>query len=64
MACSAAPAWARPSSSWSSIHTSPSKHGGYSVFGGVGERNPRGNDLWLEMKESKVLEKACSCTAR
>ena len=28
------------------------KHGGYSVFGGVGERTREGNDLWLEMKES------------
>lgn len=34
-------------------------HGGYSVFGGVGERTREGNDLWLEMKESGVLEKTC-----
>ncbi len=34
-------------------------HGGKSVFCGVGERTREGNDLWLEMKESKVLEKAC-----
>ena len=33
------------------------KHGGYSVFGGVGERTREGNDLWLEMKESGVLDK-------
>ena len=33
-------------------------HGGYSVFAGVGERTREGNDLWLEMKESKVIEKA------
>ncbi|MGB0166493.1 MAG: F0F1 ATP synthase subunit beta [Luteibaculum sp.] len=33
-------------------------HGGVSVFGGVGERTREGNDLWEEMKESKVLEKA------
>jgi len=33
------------------------KHGGYSVFAGVGERTREGNDLWLEMKESGVLEK-------
>src|SRR3989454_7220856 len=33
------------------------KHGGYSVFGGVGERTREGNDLWLELKESGVLEK-------
>jgi len=32
-------------------------HGGYSVFGGVGERTREGNDLWLEMKESGVLDK-------
>ena len=34
------------------------QHGGYSVFGGVGERTREGNDLWNEMKESGVLEKA------
>jgi F-type H+-transporting ATPase subunit beta len=33
-------------------------HGGYSVFGGVGERTREGNDLWEEMKESKVIDKA------
>ena len=33
------------------------EHGGYSVFAGVGERTREGNDLWLEMKESKVLDK-------
>jgi len=32
-------------------------HGGYSVFAGVGERTREGNDLWLEMKESGVLNK-------
>ncbi|MCE7872291.1 F0F1 ATP synthase subunit beta [bacterium CPR1] len=32
------------------------EHGGYSVFAGVGERTREGNDLWLEMKESKVIE--------
>ena len=32
------------------------KHGGYSVFGGVGERTREGNDLWLEMKESGVIK--------
>jgi len=31
-------------------------HGGYSVFGGVGERTREGNDLWLEMTESGVLK--------
>ncbi|ETW93642.1 MAG: hypothetical protein ETSY2_51055, partial [Candidatus Entotheonella gemina] len=34
------------------------EHGGYSVFAGVGERTREGNDLWLEMKESGVLDKA------
>ncbi len=34
-------------------------HGGYSVFGGVGERTREGNDLWQEMKESGVIDKAC-----
>jgi len=33
------------------------EHGGYSVFSGVGERTREGNDLWLEMKESGVLDK-------
>jgi F-type H+-transporting ATPase subunit beta len=33
------------------------KHGGVSVFAGVGERTREGNDLWLEMKESGVLSK-------
>ncbi|RPI13491.1 MAG: F0F1 ATP synthase subunit beta [Ignavibacteriae bacterium] len=33
-------------------------HGGYSVFGGVGERTREGNDLWREMKESGVINKA------
>ncbi|HLA84973.1 MAG TPA: F0F1 ATP synthase subunit beta [Thermoguttaceae bacterium] len=31
-----------------------SGHGGYSVFAGVGERTREGNDLWLEMQESKI----------
>jgi F-type H+/Na+-transporting ATPase subunit beta len=34
------------------------QHGGVSVFGGVGERTREGNDLYLEMKETGVLEKA------
>ena len=33
------------------------QHGGFSVFGGVGERTREGNDLWLEMKESGVIDK-------
>jgi len=32
------------------------KHGGYSVFAGVGERTREGNDLWLEMQESGVVD--------
>ena len=31
-----------------------SAHGGYSVFSGVGERTREGNDLWLEMQETKI----------
>jgi F-type H+-transporting ATPase subunit beta len=31
-----------------------SSHGGYSVFAGVGERTREGNDLWLEMQETKI----------
>ena len=37
------------------------EHGGTSVFSGVGERTREGNDLWLEMKESGVLEKSVLC---
>jgi F-type H+-transporting ATPase subunit beta len=33
------------------------EHGGVSVFTGVGERTREGNDLWLEMKESGVIDK-------
>jgi F-type H+/Na+-transporting ATPase subunit beta len=32
------------------------KHGGYSVFAGVGERTREGNDLWLEMQRTKIPE--------
>lgn len=32
------------------------EHGGYSVFAGVGERTREGNDLWLEMKDSGVID--------
>ena len=39
------------------IHNIAKQHGGLSVFGGVGERTREGNDLWLEMKESGVLNK-------
>ncbi|MFB3141059.1 MAG: F0F1 ATP synthase subunit beta, partial [Candidatus Acidiferrales bacterium] len=37
------------------IHNVALKHGGVSVFAGVGERTREGNDLWLEMTESKVI---------
>jgi len=40
------------------IHNIGMEHGGRSVFCGVGERTREGNDLWLEMKESGVLESA------
>ncbi len=39
------------------IHNIALHHGGYSVFGGVGERTREGNDLWNEMKESGVIDK-------
>lgn len=39
------------------INNIATKHGGYSVFAGVGERTREGNDLYHEMKESGVLEK-------
>ncbi len=38
------------------IHNIALKHGGVSVFGGVGERTREGNDLWLEMQESGVVD--------
>ncbi len=40
------------------IHNIAKQHGGYSVFAGVGERTREGNDLWHEMKDSGVLDKA------
>jgi F-type H+-transporting ATPase subunit beta len=43
------------------IHNIATEHGGYSVFSGIGERTREGNDLWLEMKESGVLERAVLC---
>jgi F-type H+-transporting ATPase subunit beta len=39
------------------IRNIATEHGGYSVFGGVGERTREGNDLWLEMKHSGVISK-------
>ncbi len=40
------------------IHNIAIEHGGFSVFAGVGERTREGTDLWIEMKESRVLDKA------
>ncbi len=41
------------------INNIAKQHGGYSVFGGVGERTREGNDLMLEMQESGVIDKTC-----
>src|SRR3989440_733962 len=38
------------------INNVAKQHGGFSVFGGVGERTREGNDLWLEMTESGVIK--------
>src|SRR5215469_11680166 len=38
------------------INNVAKNHGGYSVFGGVGERTREGNDLWTEMTESGVIK--------
>jgi F-type H+-transporting ATPase subunit beta len=43
------------------IHNVAMEHGGVSVFSGVGERTREGNDLWLEMTESKVIDKVALC---
>ncbi len=39
------------------IRNIATEHGGFSVFAGVGERSREGNDLWLEMKRSGVIDK-------
>ena len=39
------------------IHNVAEQHGGVSVFAGVGERTREGNDLWLEMTESGVIDR-------
>ncbi len=39
------------------INNLAQEHGGLSAFCGVGERSREGNDLWLEMKESGVIDK-------
>ena len=41
------------------INNIAKQHGGVSVFGGVGERTREGNDLYLDMKESGVMDKTC-----
>ncbi len=41
------------------INNIATQHGGFSVFGGVGERTREGNDLYHEMKESGVIDKTC-----
>src|SRR4249920_2686353 len=43
------------------IHNVAMEHGGVSVFSGVGERTREGNDLWLEMSESGVIDKVALC---
>jgi F-type H+-transporting ATPase subunit beta len=39
------------------IRNVATEHGGFSVFAGVGERTREGNDLWIEMQESGVIDK-------
>lgn len=39
------------------IHNMAKHHGGISIFAGVGERTREGNDLWLEMKNTGVIDK-------
>jgi F0F1-type ATP synthase beta subunit len=39
------------------IRNIATQHGGYSVFGGVGERTREGNELWLELNSSGVSKK-------
>ncbi|MGC8783865.1 MAG: F0F1 ATP synthase subunit beta [Armatimonadota bacterium] len=41
------------------IRNIATEHGGVSVFAGVGERTREGNDLWLEMNHSGVINKTC-----
>ncbi len=43
------------------INNIAKQHGGFSVFCGVGERTREGNDLWVEMKESGVIDKTVLC---
>src|SRR5690606_13560864 len=46
------------------IHNIATKHGGVSVFAGVGERTREGNDLWLEFQESGVIDANDSSKSR
>jgi len=46
------------------IHNIAMKHGGYSVFAGVGERTREGNDLWLEMREGGVINEKTPSESR
>ena len=46
------------------INNVAKKHGGYSVFAGVGERTREGNDLYLEMQESKLSDGSRSSRRR
>src|SRR6187551_3598920 len=46
------------------INNIATKHGGVSVFGGVGERTREGNDLWLEMSESGVIKPGDSANSK
>ncbi len=46
------------------IHNIAMKHGGVSVFAGVGERTREGNDLWLEFQESGVIDANDSAKSR
>ncbi len=39
------------------MHNIAKEHGGYSVFAGVGERTREGNEFWLDMKQSGVINK-------
>jgi F-type H+-transporting ATPase subunit beta len=43
------------------INNIAKQHGGFSVFCGVGERTREGNDLWVEMTESGVINKTVLC---
>src|ERR671923_2196088 len=43
------------------INNLAQEHGGLSAFCGVGERSREGNDLWLEMTESGVIDKTMLC---